>query len=320
MCHEDKLAAAFAFRSLATGELQSHCRSCHAAYRRQHYLDNREAYITREVARINGYRMQNRALILEYLATHPCVDCGETDPVVLEFDHRDRETKTAAVSILAATRSWQRVLAEIATCDVRCVTCHRRRTARQFGWLKLSLPAQVEVALAQAEIDDDARSDELRECVRCHRGLPVAMFWLKNRRTGRRSRTCRDCAATYGREHYRKNKAAYLARNRSRDRRGQRTRELRSSRLLVVRYLLQHPCIDCGETDPLLLEFDHRDPSTKLAYVATLIGHGPREALLEEIAKCDVRCVRCHRLKTARQSGWSRIGEDVTMYVYAGVA
>jgi hypothetical protein len=67
-----------------------------------------------------------------------CIDCGEADPVVLEFDHRDRSEKRANVSRLLAN-GWATVLCEIEKCDIRCVNCHRRRTAEQFGWTKLSL-------------------------------------------------------------------------------------------------------------------------------------------------------------------------------------
>ncbi len=70
----------------------------------------------------------------------------------------------------------------------------------------------------------------------------------------------------------------------------------------------------------LLLEFDHRDPSTKVDAVGTLLAHSTRQQLMDEIAKCDVRCVRCHRIKTAKDFGWSRLAEDATMYVFAGVA
>lgn len=63
MCHELKPESDFAFRSIATGVRQDHCRVCHAAYRRQHYLDNREVYIRREVARMKAYRLENRGYL-----------------------------------------------------------------------------------------------------------------------------------------------------------------------------------------------------------------------------------------------------------------
>lgn len=75
-----------------------------------------------------------RAAMWEYLRLHPCVDCGEADPVVLEFDHV-RGTKRCNVSqMVSSYLSWATILKEIAKCDVRCANCHRRRTAIQFGW------------------------------------------------------------------------------------------------------------------------------------------------------------------------------------------
>src|SRR2546425_9347598 len=134
MCGLWKPAADFAWRNKALGTRQSHCRPCHAEYRRGHYLRNRDVYIKREVARIRGYRIANRAHMREYLRGHPCVDCGEMDIVVLEFDHRDRETKRGYVTQLAMHRPWPLVRQEIEKCDVRCANCHRLRTAVQFNW------------------------------------------------------------------------------------------------------------------------------------------------------------------------------------------
>ena len=55
----------------------------------------------------------------------------------LEFDHRDRTTKIAAVSQLIARQfSWDKIMAEIDKCDVRCANCHRKRTAVQFNTRK----------------------------------------------------------------------------------------------------------------------------------------------------------------------------------------
>jgi len=71
------------------------------------------------------------AYAVEYKRTHPCVDCGESDPIVLVFDHRDRSTKKFKVR---SSRSWKSLMAEIAKCDVLCCNCHARRHAAH-GWI-----------------------------------------------------------------------------------------------------------------------------------------------------------------------------------------
>lgn len=135
-CRSYKPFAEFAFADQKAGTRQSNCRVCHAAYRRAHYLANKPDYVRRAMAESRGRRRQNRREIYVYLQSHPCIDCGESDVLVLEFDHRDRAAKWRAIGLLAMTRRWARVLTEIQKCDVRCVNCHRRSTARQFQWAK----------------------------------------------------------------------------------------------------------------------------------------------------------------------------------------
>lgn len=135
-CQLAKPAESFSFDHQRLGTLNSYCRSCQAAYRRAHYLANKPDYIRRAIAQVRERRKTSQREVMRYLATHPCVDCGLADPVVLEFDHRDRAEKVMNVATMMASRRWPRVRAEIDKCDVRCANCHRRRTARQFKWRK----------------------------------------------------------------------------------------------------------------------------------------------------------------------------------------
>lgn len=139
-CGGVKAHSAFSFANEAERSLNSYCRDCHAAYRHGHYLANKPEYIRRAVAQVRGRRELNRREVLIYLAAHPCVDCGINDPVVLEFDHRHPGEKVTEVSRLIPSKRWPRVLSEIDKCDVRCVNCHRRKTALQFSWAKSSGP------------------------------------------------------------------------------------------------------------------------------------------------------------------------------------
>lgn len=80
---------------------------------------------------------RNRQFVLTYLLNHPCVDCGEDDPVVLDFDHVTGKKKFGIADLLRATYSLQTIETEIAKCVVRCANCHRKKTAREQGcWFK----------------------------------------------------------------------------------------------------------------------------------------------------------------------------------------
>ena len=77
-------------------------------------------------------RWRNMRWLYEHLAGHPCVDCGEADPVVLEFDHVGN--KRGKVTTLAWGEYSIRTLQhEVDQCEVRCANCHRRVTAARRG-------------------------------------------------------------------------------------------------------------------------------------------------------------------------------------------
>ena len=70
-------------------------------------------------------------------------------------------------------------------------------------------------------------------------------------------------------------------------------------------YLSRNPCVDCGESDPRVLEFDH--VKGKNADGSRLIADGvPLDRLRREIGLTDMRCANCHRKKTASERGWFR--------------
>lgn len=111
------------------------------------------------------HRLKRRTKCLQYVydyfKTHPCVDCWENDPRVLEFDHV-RGVKTAAISRLCNEGvKLERLQEEINKCDVRCANCHRRRTFQEGRWLeyiKIHIPPTRNVACPNCEPEIDSES------------------------------------------------------------------------------------------------------------------------------------------------------------------
>lgn len=81
------------------------------------------------VAEMQRAIVARNAAIIEDHKRQPCMDCGgEFPPVAMDFDHV-RGVKSAGLSWLAThTVSVERIMAELAKCDLVCANCHRIRT------------------------------------------------------------------------------------------------------------------------------------------------------------------------------------------------
>jgi hypothetical protein len=75
------------FNKRPNGRCVAYCKACQSVYSRNHYVKDPEPYKKRRYESNRRYVIRNRSYAIEYLRLHPCVDCGESDPLVLEFDH-----------------------------------------------------------------------------------------------------------------------------------------------------------------------------------------------------------------------------------------
>ena len=295
-CGETKPIADFPLVRRGEEKRQTWCRACFAAVNAAYYARNLERERARVISQTTRRRTETRRMIIEYLLAHPCVDCGERDIVVLEFDHRGE--KIGDVSTYANSgRPWPRVLGEIEKCDVRCANCHRRETARRSALahrprtMRPRVPVQLDIESALL----------VRICRVCGIQKSLAEFPLRSAATGVRHHICLSCQRQVTTRWY----ATSVGRPVRAQRRGATSRDALAAQ--VFSYLIAHPCVDCAEADPIVLDFDHR--RDKVADIATLVRSSASwDVVQREIAKCDVRCANCHRRKTVATLGGYRLG------------
>jgi len=215
----------FSWRYKDRGIRQPRCKGCQSELSKLHYQNNKQIYNERTRAYKARTISENISHIHSYLATHPCVDCGQTNILVLEFDHVNGQKSYGIAKFLTWGFNWSTIEAEIAKCEVRCANCHRIKTIEwKKGWRSLQ-PAQ-------------------------------------------------QAAKSYQ---------------------------------MVGVYLSSHPCVDCGQTDIRVLEFDHVR-GQKTDEISHLLSQGCGWSRIQaEIAKCEVRCANCHRIKTSERGSWWRL-------------
>ena len=198
-------------------------------YNVRYYQRNRE----REIDRV----MTRQRATLEFLRDLrrvPCMDCGGTfQPHQMDFDHREpAEKEFNLTSSRAMLVSRERLLLELAKCEIVCANCHAVRT---FALQSDRLAARR----ARGELLTTNRSALMRRHSAPKRDLLLAL----------RARPCHDCGITY---------------------------------------------------PPIVMQFDHRDPSGKSFNVAQSWCRAT-DAVLKEAAKCDIVCRNCHRDRTFRR-------------------
>ena len=145
-CLEVKPFSEFCRRSDASSGYTSHCKPCRrstanakwANYSDAEKAERRATWQPGHEARIAA----GKAYVRTHLETHPCVDCGESDWVVLEFDHVRDEKHLGIGAMISRGFKLQSIIDEMEKCEVRCANCHRRVTHQRAGtWRVMSASA-----------------------------------------------------------------------------------------------------------------------------------------------------------------------------------
>jgi len=125
---------------------------------------------------------------------------------------------------------------------------------------------------------------ETRVCRKCGRELQIEKFELDHTKNGDiRRRTCRECRQKQRKEWRKRNPEKYHAQ--AIRRQNNQTQWL---------YSLKKPCIICGESEPVCIDFHHINSDDKEYTIGRNRGKS-KEHLLEEISKCVCLCSNCHR-------------------------
>ena len=78
-----------------------------------------------------------------------------------------------------------------------------------------------------------------------------------------------------------------------------RSERQRKLLLRIHKIKVERGCVDCGyNTHAAALDFDHLPGHIKTARIATMSGGSKWELIEAEIAKCEVVCANCHRIRT----------------------
>lgn len=134
-------------------------------------------------------------------------------------------------------------------------------------------------------------------CSKCEKDKPETEF---HRQRNGRFPWCKACRKSYDKNYHSKSRDLVLVRK-------GKIRE--RNRRFIVDFLSDKACETCGEDDIRVLDFAHRDSSTKKFNVseATRLLYG-LGTLQNEIDKCKILCANCHRRETAEERGYYRNG------------
>lgn len=152
-----------------------------------------------------------------------------------------------------------------------------------------------------------------KNCIKCLNTKPIYHFSKSCKTKDKLRATCKYCRSIERKSFYNKNKEKELeyCKNYKGKYPEKRKETLRKSREKckdnkILAYELKRkfiislknkPCLDCNKIfDAYAMDFDHRNPSEKSFEISTAY-HIEENILNKEIAKCDLVCANCHRVR-----------------------
>jgi hypothetical protein len=137
-CRKEKSEEDFSYRNKCDGRRQSVCKLCHSEYAKYWYKENTERH-RENTRKWNAKHFQvAKEFVSQYLLRHPCVDCGNSDIRVLDFDHVHGNKKNEIANMVKNGSAIKSISKEIDKCEVRCANCHRIR-----HWIERNAPVPI---------------------------------------------------------------------------------------------------------------------------------------------------------------------------------
>lgn len=132
-CKQPKDAEADFSWSLRGIKRHSRCKKCNAEERADYYERNKEKELAYKYQRQKDRRDIARRLVTDYLRSHPCEMCGESDILVLTFHHVHGEKKMDISQMVNQGYSPDPMREEMEKCIVLCFNCHMRAEKKRRG-------------------------------------------------------------------------------------------------------------------------------------------------------------------------------------------
>lgn len=137
-CKVVKPITEFGKNSKKEDGLAIHCLICKREYDKRFYTKTVETRRSRKKVNVAVTSNRNKKYVTNYLKEHPCIDCGNKNIIVLEFDHVTGSKEYNVSEMISRNYSLEKIIAEIAKCEVRCANCHRivtyeRRIAKKLS-------------------------------------------------------------------------------------------------------------------------------------------------------------------------------------------
>lgn len=130
-CKKEKIIDEFPKNKSRKDGLHHYCKICNSELCSKNYPKRKEYFLESKKV----LQKRNHKYVLKFLKINPCIDCGESDPIVLEFDHMEQKHENIS-DMIRRCFSLETIKNEINKCVVRCANCHRRKTSKNGIWYR----------------------------------------------------------------------------------------------------------------------------------------------------------------------------------------